>query len=332
MKPFMSAVICLGACWLGVIFPVEVNAAAPAFVMQLGTHGTGPGEFYYPLGLAIGAGGDLYVTDSGDPMCSSCGGWRVQRFTRDGLFVSQWGSYGDQPGQFKFPDGIATDVAGHVYVSDGGANRIQKFAPDGQLLAAWGSYGAASGQFNNQRGVAVDAAGNVFIADTGNNRIQKFASDGSFVLKWGAMGVGPGTFISPWAVALDSNDNVYVVDAGGRLQKFTGEGGYLAEWQGVSGPFSAACGVAIAPDGSVYVADTGRCLIQKFTASGEFTILWGAPGVGPGQFSSGPRGIAVDAQGRVYAVDSGNDRVQVFGEQATAARKSTWGRLKGLYR
>ena len=65
---------------------------------------------------------------------------RIQKFTSAGTFLAQWGSFGDGNGQFNFPDGIAVDAAGHVYVADTGNYRIQVFgdAPTPATSATWG--------------------------------------------------------------------------------------------------------------------------------------------------------------------------------------------------
>jgi len=54
---------------------------------------------------------------------------RVQKFTPEGKFVTEWGEFGDGPGQLNVPLGIAVDASGNVYVSDSHNHRIQKFAP-----------------------------------------------------------------------------------------------------------------------------------------------------------------------------------------------------------
>ena len=109
-------------------------------------------------------------------------------------FVTNWGSYGTDNGQFSIPNGIAVDSLGNVYVADGrdeqyrtgGNYRVQKFNSDGTFLATWGTYGSGNGQFSNPQGVAVDSSGNVYVTDgrdiymyqsEGNYRVQKFYSN-----------------------------------------------------------------------------------------------------------------------------------------------------------
>jgi len=89
---------------------------------------------------------------------------------------------------------------------------------------------------------------------------------------------------------------------------------FVSQWgrQGTSdGEFSHPLSVAVATDGSVYVADRSNDRIQKFTSAGVFVSQWGTPGTGDGQFNA-PLGIAVASDGSVYVADYGNHRVQKF--------------------
>ncbi|RMH05045.1 MAG: hypothetical protein D6704_10190 [Nitrospirae bacterium] len=80
-----------------------------------------PGQFRSPWGIAVDANGDVFVTDTGNQ--------RIQKFDRDGNFITQWGGFGNGDGQFNFPYGISVDAKGHVFVVDSGNMRVQRFMP-----------------------------------------------------------------------------------------------------------------------------------------------------------------------------------------------------------
>ena len=104
-------------------------------------------------------------------------------------------------------------------------------------------------------------------------------------------------------------------------------GGWIYEgaWgkYGVSqGEFTLPEGVAVAPNGDVYVGDWWTNRIQYFTATGSYLGQWGSPGTGNGEFDT-PTDIAVAANGRVYVGDGGNARVQYFTSSGSFLGK--WG-------
>jgi streptogramin lyase len=144
-----------------------------------------------------------------------------------------------------------------------------------------------------------------------------------FVL--GAAGSEPGQFLSPRALAVAADGSLYVVDSmNNRVQHISQDGTVLQVWgtradisqgEAPGGTFNEPWGIALGPDGSVYVADTWNYRIQKFTADGKFVTMWGffgQPSDAPEGFY-GPRGLAVDTQGRVFVADTGNKRIVVFG-------------------
>ena len=63
------------------------------------------------------------------------------------VFLLKWGSFGSGDGQFNFPNGVAVDPSGNVYVADAYNNRIQKFTGSGAFITKWGSFGSGDGQF-----------------------------------------------------------------------------------------------------------------------------------------------------------------------------------------
>ncbi|NPV86795.1 MAG: hypothetical protein HPY45_12390 [Anaerolineae bacterium] len=141
-----------------------------------------------------------------------------------------------------------------------------------------GMPGTQPGQFQAPRGVAVAPDGSIYVADSRNHRIQHFSSDGQLLHAWGSF-----------------------ADAAAGLEQAPG------------GTFNEPWGVAVAPDGAVYVSDTWNHRIQKFTADGRFISMWGYFGQAekPEAFW-GPRGLAVDSRGQVYVADTGNKRIVVF--------------------
>jgi DNA-binding beta-propeller fold protein YncE len=184
-------------------------------------------------------------------------------------FQTAWGEAGAGAGQFSgAPEGICVDLAGNVYVADTGNYRIQKFSGDGTPLAQWGTGGFGNGQFRHPRDIAVDASGHIYVADSDNNRIQKLDPTGVFIAKWGRNG-GDGS---------------------------SGSG---------DGEFNDPWGLDVAPDGTVYVADTFNSRIQVFDTDGTFLARWGGWDV----FSQ-PHDVAVGPDGSVYVLDTGNARVQ----------------------
>jgi hypothetical protein len=128
-----------------------------------------------PSGLAVGPGGDLFLSDRGS---SASGDGSVLRFGVDGTPL---GPFGSVPG--VEPNGLAFAPGGDLYLTDLGASssikRVVQLAADGSFVRAWGSRGSGSGQFTTPDGIGVDAVGRVYVAD--NRRVQAFTAEGAFV-------------------------------------------------------------------------------------------------------------------------------------------------------
>ena len=129
------------------------------------------------------------------------------------------------------------------------------------------------------RSLAFAPDGTFYVADSRNNRIIHFETDGRVLETWGSFADGVNEPAPP-------------------------------------GTFNEPWGVAVGPDGSVYVSDTWNHRIQKFTPDGQFVTSWGQYGQADQQYGFwGPRGLAVDADGNVYVADTGNKRIVVFDAQ-----------------
>jgi len=237
------------------------------------------------------------------------------------LFVTEWGSWGDTEGQFRWVFDVAVDSFANVYVADKDDYRIQKFDSNGNFLMMWGwgvddgtaefqvcsggcergILGNGDGQFDVPQGVVVDTWGNVYVADTGNHRIQKFDRSGNFVKQWGASGTGDEEFDQPIGLAVDSAGNLYVTDRQlYRVQKFNSSGTLLLMWG--------------------WGVDDGSNEFQVCTDGCEA----GIGDYGDGQFTRA-ESVAIDASGKVYVADATAFRIQEFSSNGAFLRMWGWG-------
>jgi sugar lactone lactonase YvrE len=113
-------------------------------------------------------------------------------------------------------------------------------------------------------------------------------------------------------VADAGNNRIQHLSPAGKVLQVWGSFADISKGAAPGGTFNEPWGVAVAPDGSVYVADTWNYRIQKFTPDGKFVQMWGTgPAEGNTQFY-GPRGLAVDSLGHVFVADTGNKRIVIF--------------------
>jgi tripartite motif-containing protein 71 len=237
-------------------------------------------------------------------------------------------------GLLRFPEAVAVDTQGDVYVADQLSYVVQKFTAAGAFETEWGSYGGGHGQFGPIGGLAVDAAGDVYVVDSSHNRIQKFGPNGEFITTWGKKGSELGEFNfgssqnpsqPPGGGIAVSGDHVYVADsANNRIERFNLEGGEATTWGShgsAPGEFSYPRGVA-ANESEVIVSDDDNHRLEKFNPEGAFEAETGSAGDGPGQFGF-PYGVALDAAGDVYVADDSNDRIVKLSPQLAFA--GAWG-------
>ena len=222
-------------------------------------------------------------------------------------------------GVLRFPEAVAVDTFGDVYVADQLSYVVQKFSAAGEYLGQWGSYGGGHGQFGPIGGLATDAAGNVYVVDSSHNRIEKFTPAGVFIAAWGHSGDELGQFNfgssqdptkPPGGGIAVYGNYVYVADSGNdRIERFNLEGGEPLEWGSYGtggGQFSYPRGVT-ANATEVLVSDDDNHRIEKFTPAGQFEGADGSEGTTGDRFDF-PYGIALDAA-NVYVADDINHRI-----------------------
>jgi DNA-binding beta-propeller fold protein YncE len=191
-----------------------------------------------------------------------------------------------------------------------------------------GGKGTGKGQLDSPTGIAVDSNGNVLVADTNNGRVEKFSPSGTFV-------TSIGQFEAPNGIAIDRGGNIYVAEIGSkhRVQKLAPDGGFIAEWKGPEPGFYGPRRIAIGPDDSIYVVDSGRNRIVKFNPDGQVLASWGSEGSGDGQFK-GISSVAVDPMNnKLYVADPLNRRIQIFDQNGKFLSKWSipeWGQTLGF--
>ena len=216
------------------------------------------------VGLALGANGDVYVSDS-----------KLGK-----VFVIRSGKSHAEPlalaGELRQPTGIAYDRARHeLYVVDTALHVIRIFADDGSLLRSLGRRGSGDGEFNYPTLLWRDPSGQLYVTDSLNFRVQILDSAGHKLGAFGRMGDGTGDTARHKGVATDSFGHVYVVDGlFHALQVFDQGGHFLLSVGGqgqAAGAFWLPVGIFIDQENMIYVADTYNHRVQVFRYIGGET-------------------------------------------------------------
>jgi sugar lactone lactonase YvrE len=242
--------------------------------------------------------------------------------------------------EFTFPQGIAIDDAGNLYVADTGHHRVRKVDTDGNIttLAGSGEPGFANGsgaaaQFNRPSRVAVDAGGNVYVSDTGNDRIRKISPDGNVTTLAGNGNPnfedGPADqaeLTNPEGIAVDAAGVVYVAEPVNSSIRRIEDGNVTTIASNldsnpatfVDGPdgFNIVRDVAVDADGNVFIADTSNYVIRMLAPDGKLSVVAGTgesddvDAAAHGAQLSNPTGITLDANANVIIADV--DRVKLL--------------------
>jgi len=259
------------------------------------TDGTGSGaRFTYPSGVASDSGGNLYVADSNNHTIRKIVASTGVVTTLAGLA----GNFGSTDGtgsaaRFNYPQGVACDTSGNVYVADSNNSTIRKIVASTGVVTTLAGLALSTGstdatgsaaRFNIPLGVVCDTSGNIYVADTSNNTIRKIVASSGVV-----------TTLAGLAGAIGSTNGT------GSAARF-------------SGPYGVACDTS----GNVYVADTSNFTIRKIVAStAVVTTLAGAAGIqaegdgtGSGAYFNNPVGITCDTGGNIYVTDSSGQTIR----------------------
>ena len=219
----------------------------------------------------------------------------------------------------------AFDRAGHLIVLTRSMEAFYEFDANGVFVRSFGG-----NMFTRAHGIKVDAQGSIWATDVGAHLVHKVDRTGKILLTLGTKGeagewneaAGSRKLNQPTDIAIAANGDVFVSqghtpgpNGDARVLKFDKDGKFLAQWGGKGnepGKFQVAHGLAIDPQGNLWVADRENQRIQVFTPTGAFVREMKFNGV-PCSIAIGPQGafmvngyaaqiVQMDLNGKVLAV------------------------------
>jgi sugar lactone lactonase YvrE len=313
-------------------------------------------RFNSPTGLAVDNAGNLLVVDRLNST--------VRMITPGGTVSTLAGkpdTVGSADGnganaRFKFPNDVAVDAQGTIYVSDGDNFTVRRIRNGlvSTLAGRAGQQGSVDGNGANARferptGISVDGLGNVYLGDRLGEAVRKIDPAGNVSTLAGTSnapgaedGIGAqARFSQPDGIAVDSAGNVFVSDRrNNNIRKISSSAvvttlaGTVPQSGSTDGigdqaRFSVPDGIAIDASGNALVADRGNEVIRKISPDGQVTTLAGTPdatgnsdGTGNSAAFDSPSDVAVDPAGNTYVADNDNNTIRKIspaGEVTTLA-------------
>jgi sugar lactone lactonase YvrE len=276
----------------------EANPVAPIFKFDRKTGAVlanfGKDVMVTPHGISVDKDGNVWVADFAGNKAGTKG-HQVHKFSATGqklLSLGTAGKPGNADGQFNQPTDVVVGPDGSIYVSDGhdaqgmtttqaiseglargATSRISKFSPEGRFIKSWGTIGVKHGEFRTPHALMFDPRGRLWVADRGNHRLEIFDQEGKYLESRYQFSRVSGFFIN--------RDLLYAIDS---------ESGPLnhPNWRN---------GVRIGP----WAEDRVTAFIPPFERDDR-----------NGQGVAG-EGVAVDADGTVFAAEGPNSMVQAGG-------------------
>jgi DNA-binding beta-propeller fold protein YncE len=210
-----------------------------------------------------------------------------------------------------------------------------------RLVENW-AHLPASIQWGQVIQVQPDGQGNLWVFHRSDPPILEFDASGKLLRSFGS-----GMFVQAHGLTVDRKGFLWVTDAQGKpgkgqqVFKMSPDGKVVMTLgkAGVagSGPetFNGPSGVAIAPNGDIFVADghggDTNARVVKFSKDGKFIKEWGKKGSGPGEFDT-LHSIVMDSKGRLFIADRGNNRIQIFDQNGKFLDEwKQFGRPSGLF-
>ena len=148
------------------VWPFEDMAEQTDNLQQIGSYGSGDGQFIWPVQLVTNADGDIFVSDEATH--------RITRFNPAGEFVAKWGLEGEGRASLTGRPASRSTRTAISWWWTRRTTESQTYTPEGNYLGGFGTLGSEPGQLDMPWGVHVDELGDIYVADWGNHRCQIF--------------------------------------------------------------------------------------------------------------------------------------------------------------
>lgn len=272
------------ALFLVALMTSSAKAGTPVFSLGFKNSEGGATQLNNPVGVGTDSAGNVYVANKG--------AGRIEKFSPSGKYLAKFGSPGSGTGQLLWPSAVDVDPSGNVWVADNGNSRVVEYSSTGafvrQLAMSW-----------RPTGIATDAAGNVWImvAELGtawkiDPNAKYIGSTGGYVNGHGidvgpeghvwvtddtkVYDLAPGAPVKSWSpggvpagISVDASGNVWV-GVGCQVRKYSPSGTLLDKFgecgtgAGKIGYMSKGDGIAVAPEGAIWVSNSGINEVQKW--------------------------------------------------------------------
>lgn len=258
------------------------------------------GTLLIPGALALDKANNLYVADTGNT--------GVLKFDATGVFVTKYGAYGTEEGNFILPSGIACDNSAEdavFYVSDAENNTVQKFDSVGYTRTI-----SPVSPFDAPSGLAVNQYGILYVADTGNEEVHLFDKDGLLIDTYtGFDELAPVSFEEPTALSIDTKGNLIVLDTSlNKLICMASKDTTFYVLNGGPWNFTTAVHVSLDQHDYAYLASGDKFIRTRFPE--QITQVTTTSGITLSDpYFNTLAGIAIDARQNVWLADKNHHRI-----------------------
>jgi sugar lactone lactonase YvrE len=297
---------------LGSIFPTPTRCSGTP-------HASGCVQ---PSGVAVDRNGGVYASDPNSN--------RILKLSPNGRLLAQWGTGGSVAGRFWYPNSLALDAGGRLWVDDATNGRVQVLGTDERFHVQFAVTNAGPA-------MALDHQGNVYLGQRVGQSvvISKLSSSGKLLARWGSLHLAE----LPSGIAVAPNGDILVVSFfifhdpnqinldGLDILRLSPSGRQLGLIHVTY--TSTGSGIAVDAQENSYIAYGTTPRFEKYSRDGVLLAAWGAPKAVAEIYSSpSPAGLTFDSTGNMYVANTAENVIDEYRPNGTLLR--TWG-VAGSY-